>query len=312
MYSLVIPVYRNEESISELLEELGKVNEQLEHQLEVVFVIDGSPDRCADLLRDLLPKCAFASRLLLLSRNFGSFPAIRAGLAEATGPYFAVMAADLQEPPELVVKFFHALQSESIDVVVGKRLGRDDSRFTRWTSQLFWSVYGRLVQSEMPPGGVDVFGCNLVFRNHLLSLNELNTSLVGLVLWLGFRRKLIGYRRQPRRHGKSAWTFSRRLRYLVDGVYAFSDLPIRILVMVGALGLVFSAIFSVVVVAARLTGIIEVPGYSATVLTITFLAGLNSFGLGVIGLYVWRIFENTKARPQVVVMSKTSFDGERG
>jgi hypothetical protein len=98
----------------------------------------------------------------------------------------------------------------------------------------------------------------------------------------------------------------------VDGVYAFSDLPIRILVMVGALGLVFSAIFSVVVVAARLTGIIEVPGYSATVLTITFLAGLNSFGLGVIGLYVWRIFENTKARPQVVVMSKTRFNGERG
>jgi glycosyltransferase involved in cell wall biosynthesis len=308
MYSLVIPVYKNEDSIPDLLRALRKLGEELHQRLEVVFVVDGSPDRSAELLHEALPREAFPSRLVLLSRNFGAFAALRAGLAEAEGPYFAVMAADLQEPPELVLTFFRALESEPIDVVIGRRDGREDPLLSRWASQVFWFFYRRFVQKEMPPGGVDTFGCNLAFRDRLLALRESNSTLVGLLFWLGFRRKLVGYVRQTRHHGRSAWTFSRKLRYLTDSVYAFSDLPIRLLVSVGALGLFFSGIFAVVILISRLTGLITVPGYAATVLAVTFIIALNSFGLGVIGSYVWRAFENTKGRPQSIVMAKFEFN----
>jgi glycosyltransferase involved in cell wall biosynthesis len=312
VYSLVIPVYRNEGSIPELLDVLKDLNARLGHRLEVVFVVDGSPDRSAQLLAERLPHAGFRARLVLHSRNFGSFAAIRTGLAEARGPLFAAMAADLQEPPELVLEFFRVLEGEPVDVVLGTREGRGDPLPSRWASALFWSAYRRLVQPEMPPGGVDMFGCDLAFRDRLLALPESNSTLVGLLCWLGFRRRLVPYRRLPRRHGRSAWTLSRKLRYLSDSVFAFSDLPIRLLTGVGAVGLLFSVLFSAVVIAARTSGLISVPGYSATVLVIAFFAALNCLGLGIVGSYVWRAFENTKGRPQAVVMARTDFDGESG
>lgn len=309
MYSLVIPVYKNEGSVPDLLAALTELDRSLRGGLDVVFVIDGSPDRSFELLRASLPGCSFPSRLVLLSRNFGSFSAIRTGLSEARGPYFAVMAADLQEPPDLVREFFRVLESEPVDIVVGTRTQRHDPLLTRWASQLYWFAYRALVQADMPRGGVDVFGCNREFRDQLLGLEESNSSLVGLIFWLGFRRKLIGYERLPRRHGRSAWTVARKLRYMTDSVFAFSDLPVRLLVLIGGIGLLCSAFFSVVVLAARVSGLIPVPGYAATVLLIAFFAALNSLGLGVIGSYVWRAFENTKRRPQAVVMARVDLGG---
>jgi glycosyltransferase involved in cell wall biosynthesis len=310
VYSLVIPVFRNEGSIPELLGVLADLNEKLGGGLEAVIVVDGSPDRCAEILEAELPRHAFRSKLVLLSRNFGAFAAVRTGLAEAGGPWFAVMAADLQEPPELILAFFRALEKEPVDVVIGTRATRDDPAFSRWSSRLFWWLYRRLVQPEMPPGGVDVFGCNQAFRDHLLALHESNSTLVGLLFWLGFRRKLLPYERRARRHGRSAWTLARRLRYLSDSVFAFSDLPVRLLVGVGGVGLVFSVAFAIVVLVARLSGWIPVPGYAGTALLITFFAALNSFGLGVIGSYVWRAFENTKGRPQSIVRWRAEFGGD--
>jgi glycosyltransferase involved in cell wall biosynthesis len=307
MYSLVIPVFRNESSIPELLRALADLNEKLGRELEAVFVVDGSPDRCAELLELELPRQEFHSKLVLLSRNFGAAAAVRAGLAEARGPWFAMMAADLQEPPELVLAFFRALEKEPVDVVIGTRTKRGDPPLSRWASQLFWLFYRKLVQPEMPPGGVDVFGCNQAFRDHLLALHESNSTLVGLLFWLGFRRKLFPYERRARQHGKSAWTVGRKLRYLTDSVFAFSDLPVRLLVLVGTVGLLFSVVFALVVLVARLSGAIPVPGYAGTALLITFFAALNSFGLGVIGSYLWRAFENTKRRPEAVVMSRVEF-----
>lgn len=306
--SLVIPVYKNAGSVPELLAALEELDASLGRRLEVVFVVDGSPDDSFALLRDALPRCGFRSQLLLLSRNFGSFAAIREGLRAAQGSYFAVMAADLQEPPALAREFFLALEREPVDVVFGRREGRADPLASRLASSAFWGAYRRLVQPDLPPGGVDVFGCNLAFREHLLALDESNTSLVGLLFWMGFRRKTIGYTRQARKVGKSAWTLKRKLKYLSDSLYAFSDLPIRLLTFLGALGLVSSTVVSAIVLTAKIVGGIPVPGYAATVLIVTFFAALNSFGLGIIGAYVWRTYENTKRRPTAIVMHRQSFE----
>lgn len=310
MYSLIIPVYGNEASIPDLLEALERANVALDRRLEVVFVIDGSPDQSAALLHSSLSESSFASQLIELSRNFGAFPAIRAGLREATGPYFAVIAADLQESPNLVIEFFRSLESEPIDVVVGTREQRDDPILSQWSSRLFWFLYRKFVQEDMPRGGVDVFGCNQVVRDRLTQLEESNSTLVGLLFWIGFRRREIPYRRLPREHGASAWTWSKKFRYFSDSVFSFSDLPIRLLIFGGSVGLVASAGLAAVVFFAKLTGGIAVPGYAATVLTIVFFAALNTLGLGIIGTYVWRAFENTKGRPDSIVMARTRFDGD--
>jgi glycosyltransferase involved in cell wall biosynthesis len=309
-HSLVIPVYNNAYSLPRLLPACEGLSDELGGELEVVFVVDGSPDASHLLLQQQLPSLRFRSRLVLLSRNFGSFSAIREGLRVAGGRYFAVMAADLQEPPELVLSFFRALAGEPVDLVLGTRISRADPPLSRLGSSVFWWLYRRLIEPQMPRGGVDVFGCNREFRDRLLALPESNSSLVGLLFWLGYRRKLIAYVRQPRLAGKSGWTLRKKLKYLFDSLFAFSDLPIRLLAFFGGLGLLTSALLSLVVLIARVLGWVTVPGYAATVLVVAFFAALNSFGLGVIGSYVWRTFENTKGRPLAIVMTTEEFAGE--
>jgi glycosyltransferase involved in cell wall biosynthesis len=307
MHSLIVPVYRNEASVPELLDTIDAMNVALDGQLEAVFVVDGSPDRSGDLLCSALPRRGFASRVVFLSRNFGSFAAIRVGLEHAAGRYFAVMAADLQEPAELALGFFQELSTGTCDVVVGTRQSRSDPLLTRVASALFWRLYRRYVLPAMPPGGVDVFGCNSAFRKQLLACEESNTSLVALLFWLGFRRHEVPYRRRRRATGRSRWTLRRRVTYVADSVFSFTDLPVRLLIWVGVVGMVLSTIAALIVLVVRLVGEVPVPGYAATVLMVLFFGGLNALGLGVVGSYAWRAYENTKRRPNAVVSREIEF-----
>jgi glycosyltransferase involved in cell wall biosynthesis len=309
--ALVIPVYRNEGSIPELLEAVAGIHDSVHEQMEAVFVVDGSPDRCYELLRDALPKQRFRSRLALLSRNFGSFAAIRTGMELADADRYAVMAADLQEPPELVVEMDEALRTGEFDIVVGSRESRNDPLASRIPSQVFWWAYRRYVIPQIPPGGVDVFACNRTFRDTLLTLEERRSSLIAQIFWLGFRRKVVGYVRQPRRHGKSAWTWHNKVNYLMDSVFSFTDLPIRLLMRVGFTTAVLAGLLGVAVLVARLLGMINVPGYAMTMLAIVFLGAVNLFGMGIIGSYAWRVFENTKGRPHAIPMTVHQFSDER-
>ncbi|WP_333705994.1 glycosyltransferase family 2 protein [Ottowia beijingensis] len=310
--SLIIPVYRNEASLPDLLAALRDLDRQLGDRLEVVFVVDGSPDRCFEILRERLPVQPFSATLVLLSRNFGSFAAVRAGLAQATGRFFAVMAADLQEPPELVEQMFAALQSQPVDVVVGVRSARDDPALQRWQANLFWAAYRRWVVPEMPPGGVDVFACNQAFRAALLALEERRSSLIAQLFWLGFRRIELPYERRARAHGESAWTWRKKLSYLADSVFAFTDLPIRALLLAGSAGVLVASVVGLLAVFGRLMGWIVVPGYAMTMVAILFFGALNLLSLGIVGSYAWRAYENTKQRPQALVLSVQRFVDQGG
>ena len=310
MNSLIVPVYKNAENIPALIVALQELNRQISN-LEVVFVVDGSPDLSASLLKELLPASGLSAQLLLLSRNFGSYAAIRAGLIAARGERFAVMAADLQEPPELVTKFFNVLEFEQVDIVIATRESRADPWLSRLASNVFWAMYKKFVVADMPKGGVDVFACNRVFRDHLVRLDESHSSLVALLFWMGFRRKEVAYVRQARQLGKSAWTFKKKYVYFKDSVFSFTDLPIKLLIWVGMSGIVISVLVASVVLLSRFAGWVSVPGYSATVLTIIFFGALNLLGLGIIGTYSWRTYENTKRRPSALVMSQTDFIPEK-
>lgn len=306
--SLIVPVYRNEANLPHLLSTLAALEaEHLPGRLELIFVVDGSPDRCYEILREALPAFPVPSRLLLLTRNFGSFAAIRAGLQAGAGPFYAVMAADLQEPPQLAARMHQVLQSDEADVVVGVRESRADPLLVRTSSRMFWSFYRRFVVPEMPPGGVDVFGCNQAFRDQLLQLSESHSSLIAQIFWLGYRRKTLSYVRLARAQGRSAWTLQKRMVYLMDSIFSFTDLPIRLLVRIGGIGAILSGLFGIAVVVARVLGLIEVPGYAATMLAIIFFGTVNLAALGIIGSYAWRAYENTKQRPLNIVLLAHAF-----
>lgn len=311
MLSIVIPVYRNEESIPALIAALEQLSDELVARqkvaLEVVFVVDGSPDDSFGELDRRLPNAGFSSRLLLHSRNFGAFAAIRTGLRAATGDYFGVMAADLQEPPELMLKFLDGLSSGAFDVMVGCRESRQDPLGSRLASGIFWKLYRQLIIPEMPSSGVDIFGCNRVFRDQLLQLEEAHSSLVGLVFWLGFRRGEVYYERRARQHGTSAWTLRKKVNYLLDSVFSFTDLPIRLLAVFGAIGVAVSILLGIVIVAVKVSGGFQVPGYAATMVAVMFFGGINALGLGIVGSYAWRAYENTKHRPLALTMTDRQF-----
>lgn len=307
-YSLVIPVYRNEGSIPELISAVQYLDAHLNRCLEVVFVVDGSPDRSHDMLRKVLPASGLQSRLIALSRNFGSFAAIREGLLQANGEFFAVMAADLQEPPELVLEFFRRLEAGEVDVVFGLREARRDPLLSRVMAGLFWWIYRRFVQREVPVGGVDVFAVDRAFRDRVVAFGEANGSLLGLLFWMGGRRQFVGYERSERKHGKSAWTFAKKVTYLLDSIFAFTDAPVRLLLASGLFGIAMSAILGAVVLLGRLSGMVEVPGYAGTMLAVLFFGGLNAMGLGLVGNYAWRAYENSKQRPLSIPMLVEDFD----
>jgi len=200
------------------------------------------------------------------------------------------------------------MRSQSADIVVGTRAGRDDPWLSALLSRIFWGFYRRTVVRDLPAGGVDVFGCNRQFRDELLRLEEANSSLVAQLFWLGFVRAEVPYHRRRRQHGKSGWSLWKRLKYLQDSIFAFTDLPIRLLTLFGILGLAVAIGFGLWVLLLRMFGGISVPGYATTVIVIAFFGALNTFGLGIVGTYAWRAFENTKGRPLSVVYRRHTFD----
>ncbi len=307
MLSLIIPVYRNEENLPRLFRELETLAERAGHDFEIVFVVDGSPDRSLQILQAHLPTWHVATQLVELSRNFGSFAAIAAGLSVARGEYMAVLAADLQEPPELALSFHDAMKSGSADVVLGYRAKRTDRFWSQWLSEAFWRLYRRFVVPDMPKGGIDVFGCTAPVRDRLLQLKETNTNLIALLLWLGFRRAFIPYERRAREEGRSAWTLARKLRYALDSVFSFTDLPIRALLMLGAIGTAFAVVAGATVFAMWSLGRIPVLGYTPLMLVITFFGGLTALGLGIVGQYLWLSLQNVRARPNFIIKSAESF-----
>jgi len=306
--SLIIPVYKNEENLADLLAALVGLAAQ-RSDMEVVFVVDGSPDRCGDLLREKLPAMPFESQLIMLSRNFGSFSAIRAGLERARGEFMAVMAADLQEPPELAARFFRALAEGDCDVVVGRRTGRHDSRVNRVLSGLYWKLYRRFIVPDIPDGGVDVFGCNRQVAKEILALRESNSSLVAQIFWVGYHRLVMPYERRRREKGRSAWTLRKKISYFLDSIFSFSDLPVMLFLWLGFFGVAISFMVAMLTFIAKLSGKIEVGGFATVIVLMSFGFSVILLSQGLMGSYLWRCFENTKQRPQSLVRRSESFDG---
>jgi dolichol-phosphate mannosyltransferase len=275
--SIVIPVYQNEENIPDLLAALARCAPGPE--FEVVFVDDGSRDASWRLLEAHAvhePRV----RLVKLSRNFGSFTACLAGLTHARGDAAIIMSADLQDPPELIPTLV-ARWREGHEVVLAVREERDEPLLQRVFAGFYYRVMRRWAFPDLPAGGFDFVLMDRKVIDAIVSMQEKNTSLMGLVLWTGFRRASVPYTRRAREKGRSMWTFRKKLKYAIDSLVSFSYFPIRVAQLLGVLFAFAGFVYAVVVAVLQLTGNIPVAGWSALTVIVLVLGGLQLLMLGV-------------------------------
>ena len=301
LLSVIVPVYFNEGSLPGLFEALREVEASLAsrgHDLELVFVDDGSGDRSLAELRRI-KEARPATVVVKLTRNFGAVPAIRTGLRYISGDAFAFLAADLQDPPSLVVDMADRWLAGS-KFVIAERETRDDPAVSRLFSRVYYYLLRKLVLPGYPAGGFDLA---MMDKAMLAPLRDSAKSafLPLLAYWLGYQPSVIRYSRRPRLHGKSRWTLRKKFRAFVDVMLGFSVTPIRAISAVGVIVSLVSFLYGAAVVVAALVGDIPVPGFSTLVALVTFLLGLIILMLGVIGEYLWRIFDESNGRPEAVV-----------
>ena len=305
--SIVVPVFKNEESIDRLLNRVTSLASSLVGDVEAIFVVDGSPDSSLSLLQTSLPNTTFDSKIILLSRNFGAFSAIRAGLREADGTATVVMAADLQEPISLIEELLGLVVKDGVDIAVGVRQARKDSFVSRFLSSSFWRFFNRLTTLEMPKGGVDIFALSRDARQKINEFEESSTSLVGLIYWIGFKRQVVSYLREKRAEGVSSWSLRKRINYAKDSITAFSEIPLSIFLWSGVIGALVSLLLVVVLIVRLFMNQNDDISRQLVSIGLLFVVSYLMSGLGLLGTYLWRVSDNVRKRPDSITWKKWEF-----
>lgn len=300
--SVIVPVYFNADSLPSLFERLKKVEDEIGIKngmtMELIFVDDGSGDTSLCKLMDL-KKSRPETKIIKLTRNFGAVRASKCGMGFVTGDCFLVLAADLQDPPELIHDMVDKWLSGS-KYTICKRTSRDDPAISKFFSRVYYRVLRLLVLKNYPEGGYDMA---LMDKDLLPYLRQSSKQLYLPVLahWLGYQPEIISYQRPKRVHGRSRWTFSKKFTAMLDVMLGFSVTPIRLISSIGVLVSLSSFIYGGNILFNALKGDMPVPGFASIVVLITFLLGLIILMLGMIGEYLWRTFDEVNKRPEVVI-----------
>jgi dolichol-phosphate mannosyltransferase len=298
--SVAVPIHNEESVLPELLTRVLGVLDKIEGgPHELLFVDDGSMDRTLVLLEEAAQR---DSRIMVLSlsRNFGHQAALTAALDHVTGDATVLMDGDLQDEPESIPRFLEKF-FEGYDVVYAQRTRRKEAWPLRLSYYIFYRLMARLSDMKLPLDAGDFALMSRRVVEHLQRLRELHRYLRGLRSWVGFRQIGIPVERSERHSGRSKYSVLRLLKLAFDGIFAFSIVPIRAAAILGALAILFSGIFSVYAIYAKVFLHQSPQGFTALLLLITFLGGVLLFFLGVIGEYVGRIYEGTKGRPIYVI-----------
>jgi glycosyltransferase involved in cell wall biosynthesis len=301
---IVIPIFNEEENLSELHRRLRAVCDGVNGaDWRVVFVNDGSDDKSLSIMQTLCNQDKRFS-VIDLSRNFGHQPAIAAGLAQAEGDAVIIMDGDLQDPPELITELVASWQGGA-QVVRAERRSRQEKGLRRMGFDLFHKFFGWI--SDFPlPSQTGIFG--LMDRQAVMELNrfpEKNRFFPGLRGWVGFKQGVVYYDRKDRRAGEPKQSFSRLVRYALDGIFSFSYKPLRIMTGTGALISSVGFLLAFFFVIRRLVGIeIAQTGFTTLVTLVLFLGGVQLIAIGLLGEYLLRIYDEVKERPLYIVKSQ--------
>jgi dolichol-phosphate mannosyltransferase len=297
LLSVVAPVYDEQELIEQFVTRtLAAV---ADYDFELVIVNDGSSDRTPELL-DRIAASDPRVRVIHLSRNFGHQAALTAGLEHAVGDVVAMIDADLQDPPELILEMI-AQWSTGADVVYAVRKQREgETAFKLATASWFYKLFDRLAQVDLEPNSGDFRLLDRRALDALLAMTERSRFLRGMTVWVGFTQTAVPYQRDARNAGETKYTLRRMLRFSLDAIASFSHLPLQLATYVGLLSAGVAFIAIPVVIVLRIFDS-YLPGFGSITIAILLLGGIQLIALGVIGEYVGRIYDEVKHRPLYIV-----------
>lgn len=306
-YSLILPVYNEQENIKALYNRTKKVMDKLKGDYELIFVNDGSNDNTLHFLQTL-NKLNGKVKIINFSRNFGHQLAVTAGLSFSTGNYVAVLDADLQDPPEILPKFFVQLD-KGYDTVYAIRKERKENFFKKLAYNLFYRTLKEIANIDIPPDSGDFCVMNRRVVNAINSLPERNRFVRGLRSWVGFKQIGLSYEREARYAGESKYTLAKLFKLAFDGIFSFSYIPLQLMFYFGFIFLILSfiGILSAVYLRFFTTAYNRVPGFATTIILVMLAGGIQLFSLGIVGEYMRRIYDETKQRPHYVIESTIGF-----
>lgn len=297
--SIVVPVYWNEDTLYQLYDDLkDKVLKKVD-DYEIVFVDDGSGDNSWGVINEI-KKMDDHVVAVKLSRNFGEHAAILAGLSICSGDCAVTKQADLQEDSLIILDMYESWKKGN-KVVLAARTDREDSFFVKFFAGIYYKLIRRFVSDRMPAGGCDCYLVDRKVIDILVSMDEMNSSLTLQVLWVGFKTDVIYFHRQKRETGVGRWTFAKKFKLLLDSFVGFSYVPIRLMWSTGICFFIFAVILGISVFVEYFTKGVPVVGWSSLMCVLLLSMGLILWMLGMLGEYVWRVFDASRNRKPFII-----------
>lgn len=302
-YSVIIPVYFNEGSLKKTFTQLNEkvITQNKDKKGEIIFVDDGSGDNSLEELIQIQKENPGLVKVVKFTRNFGQYFAKLAGHKLAKGKCMISIAADLQDPPELINLMLYHFFNDKHDIVAGTRTARDESFYRRITSKMFYSILKKLVFKNFPMQGFDFHLVSRRVANLIIANKETNPFFQGQLLWTGFKIKYLSYKRGKRNVGKSRWTLAKKVKLLIDAVLSYSYFPIRLMSVFGLVMSALGFIWAIWIFVGRLLGTTPVKGWAPMMIMILVLSGIQMIMLGIIGEYLWRTLDQVRNRQPYII-----------
>ena len=304
LLSVIVPCYNEQENIQDFYDELMK-NEAFfifrDVDIELVYVNDGSTDKTVDMVKELNNKDKRV-KLVSFSRNFGKEAAIYAGLEKTAGDYVVIMDCDLQDPPALLPEMYKAVEEEGYDSVATRRVNRKGEPPIRsFFARMFYKMINRMSKTEIVDGARDYRFMTRQFVDAVLSVKEYNRFSKGIFGWVGFKNKWIEFENVERRKGETKWSFWKLFIYAVDGIMAFSTIPLSFAAFTGLFFCLFSFVFIIFTIWRKLAFGDETNGWPSLVCIISLISGIQLFCIGIVGQYLSKTYTEVKKRPLYIV-----------
>ena len=307
LLSIVVPCFNEDESVGIFLEEIQKTLK--EYNFEVIYVNDGSSDNTLKYIKELASKNSNV-KYISFSRNFGKESAIFAGLKYASGDYICLMDADLQHPPKLIPEMLEAVLDEGYDVAAARRVSRKgEPKIKSFFSHRFYKVFNRISDIDMVEGATDYRIMTRQVVDSVLNLPEYNRFSKGLFQWVGFDTKWIEYENIERIAGESTWSFWGLIKYSIEGLVAFTTLPLSVSTFFGMVFSVIAFIYMLFIIIRYLIYSEAVPGYPTLICSLLLLGGIQLLSIGVLGKYLEKTYFEAKNRP-IFIVKESNIDEE--
>lgn len=297
--SCIVPCFNEEEVIPLYYEEMQKVRKQEEGKIdfEIIFIDDGSKDKTLEVIKKLSEQDE-CIHYVSFSRNFGKEAAMYAGFEHANGEYVVTMDVDLQDPPHLIPEMIRCIEEEGYDSVATRRVTRKGEPPIRsFFARRFYGLINKISDADIVDGARDFRMMKRDMVNAILSMPEYNRFTKGIFGWVGFKTKWIEFENVERAAGETKWSFWKLFRYALEGIIAFSTVPLTIVLLIGVIVCIIAFLFLLFVVIRAVIFGDPVAGWPSLICVISFLSGIQLLGIGVVGMYLSKTYLETKKRP---------------